>query len=121
MASWTPIAKIVPGETSLVSAARANELIDAINAIASMRVTPDSAGAMWTMSRTSAELSLAALDKRLHDLEVQLNGDSTANTGTSGNSSTTIDARLTNIESRLAAASATANCSGNSISITFTI
>lgn len=91
-ATWTAIRRIEVGGVSLISADKANELIDAINYLASMTVNPAANVGAFKMGAPAAILDLTLLDNR-----------------------------LSNVEQRLDNANIIGQCVGNTINITLTI
>ncbi len=65
----TNIARIVPGSNSLISANRANELIDAINALRSFVLTPNVNVGSFSFLKSQAILDLSKFDARLRAVE----------------------------------------------------
>jgi hypothetical protein len=102
------IARIEVGGESLVSAAKANELIDAINALRCATIAPSVNVGVVNCSSSQVIYDFALFDNRLKAVE---SGMTSSNTN------------ITNIENRLAnvTINGSGTCSGNNISITVNI
>lgn len=96
-----------------------------VNNLNSPTVNPSANSGVFYVSKAGIILDLAGFDARLQAVENQLG--STGAGGVPASNSTiytqinTVSVTVANIESRLNAASATANCVGNVVTITFTI
>lgn len=90
--SWSVIPRCEKGGLSLVDHDYANQLIDAVNALAQPRINPTSNTVGFTMSRNQAMWDFSGL----------------------------VNA-LANVVTRLDSASANANCVGNTVTFTFHI
>lgn len=70
--TWSPIKRIEAGGTSLLSAEKANELIDAINALGRMQINPTANVGTFYMGNPFGILDLGLLDSRLSNVEARL-------------------------------------------------
>ena len=109
------IALIEAGGESLVSAKRANEIIERLNAITSAILAPNVNVGNFQTTGSQFILDLSLFDSRLKAVEDELG------TGTGSNNS--ITNRVSNIENRLenVTINGSGSCSGNNISITVNI
>lgn len=90
----TNIAPVVAGEESLVSAKRANELIDAINAIRAGTVAPAVNVGKFSCTANQFILDLSLFDNRLKAVEDRLNAASINASGACSGNNITINISL---------------------------
>ncbi len=125
----TNIPRIEAGGDSLVSAKKANELIDAINAIRAAMITPNTNVGKFSVSGSQFILDLSQFDQRLQAVEAQSGSDSTNitllqnnvtilqnNVSVLQNNVTTINNRLNNVT-----INGSGSCAGNNITLTVNI
>ncbi len=125
----TNIARITPGGASLISANKANEIIDAINALRSFVLTPNVNVGSFAFTPSQAFLDLTLFDNRLRVVESQSSSSSNSitllqnnvtilqnNVSVLQNNVTTINNRLNNVT-----INGSGSCAGNNITITVNI
>lgn len=106
---FLPVVRCQEGGVSLVSANYANQIIDTLNRLGLVTISPVANVGAAKMAGNGLILDLSALDGRLKKLESLLYVNGTAS----------IENRVSNIEYRLnhANISGSGTCSGNNISI----
>jgi hypothetical protein len=111
----TNIARIEPGGESLISAKKANELIDAINAMRAAVLFPNTNVGSFLVTNSQFILNLSQFDQRLQAVE--------SSASSSSNSITSIQNNITIIENRLNNPNITASgtCTGNNITINISL
>ncbi len=116
------IARIIPGGVSMISAEKANELIDRINAITCGYIFPNVNVGTLNVSGSQFIIDLSQLDERLQAVESQ--SDSSSNNITSmQNNITILQNNVTTVENRLnnVTINGSGSCAGNNITITVNI
>ena len=103
---FIPIPRIVVGEESLVSASRANEIIDLLNAIGGGRVAPIANVGKMMLAGGQFIIDLSLFDARLRKVEAAVYGPA-------GNNTTSLANTVAMINNSLHAASINATCDEN--------
>ncbi len=115
------IPRIVPQGDSLISAAKANELIDMINALKNMLVNPIQNGITISGTKGQIIFDWTQLDSRITMLESLVTGSAT--NGASTNANASLSGRVSNLEFRAnnITGNGSGTCNGNGITLTLNI